>query len=669
MSVASPHVDPERGCRRLSRACQWAAAAVAVSNLPRAELSWPWQAALLLPAALLALVAESPRRLLPRIGAAVLLQISACLVAFEFAGPLQRPAALAGTILPALAFVTVRRNGDPALGLFLCFCVLLVGTILDQPSPLRLAGFGLIAALQLRSETRRRVLRLCASVRRAPATGREPWLLGGAWLGAVCVVAVFAIDRTLALLPTPTAGQDGAAAAAPRGPLRAGLADTFDLGNNGSVLELRGERLVTVVSGDREPLPHDLYLRSGFFQVPGLASWQVGPLAPERRDASSSDWRLRVPLPGTAVHRLELTRLRGSRNAVFVPPGTCTILGVPDLLGDSGREWFRQQEGSRIDVYELLYQPLPPPPADLPVDPSWDRRGLLDVPPEIDRALFEPLLAEFAPRGAALDKARSIARGLQRRCSYERREPFGPYPHALGNFLHGERIGFCMHFASAAAILLRLSGVPCRIGVGLYGGTAEGDARVFGSQHSHAWIEIPITGRGWVVFDPTPPAQRGTPTADDAAAAGGSGEGDADAAPGLLEQLRAALLALAENAWVWLGVLVALLLPFGRPRRAASPVSVAARNARPARRWLLLILRELGRRGRPRPRGATLEQYAAALDALASCPPALRAAFATYQDVRFGGRAWDPEREQRMQLGLAAATALPEVAPAIVSGS
>ena len=57
--------------------------------------------------------------------------------------------------------------------------------------------------------------------------------------------------------------------------------------------------------------------------------------------------------------------------------------------------------------------------------------------------------------------------------------------------------------------MLRMLSVPCRIGVGLYGGvpTDRADTRSYGSQHAHAWVEIPLQGRGWVIFDPTPPAE------------------------------------------------------------------------------------------------------------------------------------------------------------------
>src|SRR4029079_10162120 len=62
------------------------------------------------------------------------------------------------------------------------------------------------------------------------------------------------------------------------------------------------------------------------------------------------------------------------------------------------------------------------------------------------------------------------------------------------------------YFASAAAVLLRLQGVPTRYVTGFSMVAAE-----FASGHyvvresdAHAWIEAWIPGRGWVEADPTP---------------------------------------------------------------------------------------------------------------------------------------------------------------------
>ena len=101
--------------------------------------------------------------------------------------------------------------------------------------------------------------------------------------------------------------------------------------------------------------------------------------------------------------------------------------------------------------------------------------------------------------------ARKIVAGLGERCSYTLREPSGG-EHPLMSFLFGSRRGYCMHFATALATMLRIHRIPCRIAVGFHGGIANGagPGRIFGSQHAHAWVELPLESTGWTLIDPTP---------------------------------------------------------------------------------------------------------------------------------------------------------------------
>jgi protein-glutamine gamma-glutamyltransferase len=87
----------------------------------------------------------------------------------------------------------------------------------------------------------------------------------------------------------------------------------------------------------------------------------------------------------------------------------------------------------------------------------------------------------------------------------------------LEAFLFRDRAGYCQQFAGAAALLLRLGGVPARVVTGFTSGTpgtkADGltDYTVR-DYDAHAWIEVWFPQIGWVQFDPTPttaPARSG----------------------------------------------------------------------------------------------------------------------------------------------------------------
>ncbi|WP_417561822.1 DUF3488 and transglutaminase-like domain-containing protein [Microbacterium sp.] len=88
------------------------------------------------------------------------------------------------------------------------------------------------------------------------------------------------------------------------------------------------------------------------------------------------------------------------------------------------------------------------------------------------------------------------------------------------------RKGYCIHFASAFAIMARVLGMSSRVVVGYLPGTTDtstapdGSSPVYtvSSSQLHAWPEVYFAGIGWVAFDPT--KSLGEPTAFVPAATG-----------------------------------------------------------------------------------------------------------------------------------------------------
>jgi hypothetical protein len=71
-----------------------------------------------------------------------------------------------------------------------------------------------------------------------------------------------------------------------------------------------------------------------------------------------------------------------------------------------------------------------------------------------------------------------------------------------------EKSGYCVHFASAMAIMARTLGIPSRVAVGFQPGervSAQGVTTYTVSSHDlHAWPELYFDGVGWLRFEPTP---------------------------------------------------------------------------------------------------------------------------------------------------------------------
>lgn len=79
---------------------------------------------------------------------------------------------------------------------------------------------------------------------------------------------------------------------------------------------------------------------------------------------------------------------------------------------------------------------------------------------------------------------------------------------AVAEFVFDKRRGYCEYFASAAALLLRLEGVPTRYvtGFAVGAGSFEAGHYVVRMSDAHAWIEAYVDG-GWREVDPTPAAE------------------------------------------------------------------------------------------------------------------------------------------------------------------
>lgn len=84
----------------------------------------------------------------------------------------------------------------------------------------------------------------------------------------------------------------------------------------------------------------------------------------------------------------------------------------------------------------------------------------------------------------------------------------------LADFL-AQKSGYCIHFASAMAVMARVEGIPSRLAVGYAPGRPTGGTVSIAGQgalpefevdsrDAHAWPELYFQGVGWVAFEPTP---------------------------------------------------------------------------------------------------------------------------------------------------------------------
>jgi len=70
-------------------------------------------------------------------------------------------------------------------------------------------------------------------------------------------------------------------------------------------------------------------------------------------------------------------------------------------------------------------------------------------------------------------------------------------------FLEEQDEGYCVHFASAATVLLRAAGIPARYVTG-YLAVKNADSLTVRQADAHAWAEYWVNGIGWMVLEATP---------------------------------------------------------------------------------------------------------------------------------------------------------------------
>lgn len=79
-------------------------------------------------------------------------------------------------------------------------------------------------------------------------------------------------------------------------------------------------------------------------------------------------------------------------------------------------------------------------------------------------------------------------------------------------FLEESETGYCVHFATAATVLLRAAGIPARYVSGYMTDQAiSGNTNITADQ-AHAWVEYLDPNTGWTVLEATPGAEEPEPT-------------------------------------------------------------------------------------------------------------------------------------------------------------
>ncbi len=167
---------------------------------------------------------------------------------------------------------------------------------------------------------------------------------------------------------------------------------------------------------------------------------------------------------------------------------------------------------TRNSGYRAFYLEVSPTPEQLDAagsPPASITQEYTALPADFPEALRDRA-AEIAGDGSAYEKATNLQKFFRSGdFTYDTNAPVGTGANdgsqaVLLEFLDVKR-GYCVHFASAMAVMARSLRIPARVAVGFLPGkrVADGSYEV-SLQDAHAWPELYFEGTGWVRFEPTP---------------------------------------------------------------------------------------------------------------------------------------------------------------------
>jgi transglutaminase-like putative cysteine protease len=298
-----------------------------------------------------------------------------------------------------------------------------------------------------------------------------------------------------------------------------GFSDRVDLGGVG---KLRADPTI-VMRVEHPNLPAEppvrlaLYLRGAAFDRYNGHSWsRSSQQASQRAEQIGGAVAIRRWPDPQRDRKLRIDLQPIDPAVVFLPPDAAALsiltptnvvpAALPTLyIGQEGQLSYRSVNdgGLRYEV-SLADGNEPPVPA---LDPAA-RARYLAVPADLP-----PRVASLAKQwiGSETDterRAKRVEAALRKGYRYDLESPSGAAKNPLDDFLFVSRRGHCEFYSTAMAVMLRTQGVPTRNVNGFIGGTFNRFGRYYAVRQgdAHSWVEVYVDGKGFVRFDPTPPA-------------------------------------------------------------------------------------------------------------------------------------------------------------------
>jgi len=193
-------------------------------------------------------------------------------------------------------------------------------------------------------------------------------------------------------------------------------------------------------------------------------------------------------------------------DVAFAPLGTSAIKVMPRMLQQDEHDIFYVHRRVRRGRHRLEYSTAPyraAPPALL-------RGRMLEVPsyldPQTNARLATLTRRIFANAETTREKIEAVVSHFRTNYTYSLRFEVPANREPLDYFLFDASTGYCEYFASGAALLLRLAGVPTRYVTGFLVTEKEPQGRLWIARNmdAHAWVEAWDEEQGqWTTVEAT----------------------------------------------------------------------------------------------------------------------------------------------------------------------
>jgi transglutaminase-like putative cysteine protease len=288
----------------------------------------------------------------------------------------------------------------------------------------------------------------------------------------------------------------------------------------GGQLRLPAPRTLLTYRTD-DPSPD--YLRLTTLDVFNGDGWSSSTLTGTKDNAVSKGIPAPIGLDSTLTRpvttEITVEQLDGPWLPVTFPPRDIALDG-PWLWDRKAETVFstRRRLQNVEEPYRVTATRVEPSAEQLRTGGSVPKEiALSAVAPPVTPYVRELTAEVVAGKTTAYDRVAALQafftdRGNGFRYSEEATVPGTNSPDALENFLRPRgRRGFCEQYASAMAAMVRVLGLPARVGVGFTPGERQGDGLYeVTTSDAHAWPEVWFPDAGWVRFEPTPRSEQVT---------------------------------------------------------------------------------------------------------------------------------------------------------------